>query len=465
MVAGAGASGGRGAGAPAYLTGALAPVRDEHTALDLPVTGALPPELTGRYFRNGPNPLPGADPGHWFLGDGMVHGIRIANGRALWYRNRWIRTPRVNGEDRAFVREDGSVDLAATSANTHVIPHAGRILALVEAGLPYELTAELETVGPCDFGGRLTTAMTAHPKEDPVTGELHFFGMGMRAPYLTYHVLSASGELVRSVPVEVPGPTMMHDFAITAKYVLWLDLPMPLDPELAGRSGLPYRWHDGYPARIGVMPRNGTSADVRWIEIDPCYVFHVANAADNPDGTISFDAVRYTPAAVQKMWRGIGGHSDLTAAQSTAPTVLNRWVLDPAWGTVREEALGAESVEFPTINEGRTGLPNRFVYSVGNKLDAGANGIVKYDLRTGDSRRHLLAEGWQPGEAVFVPAADGDAEDAGWLMSVTSSDSGAAAELLVLDAADLAPVASVALPRRVPLGFHGSWITDEELAG
>ncbi|WHT21819.1 carotenoid oxygenase family protein [Crossiella sp. CA-258035] len=450
---------------PTYLSGALAPVATEHTALDLRVTGNLPPELDGRYFRNGPNPLPGTDPGHWFTGQGMVHGVRLSNGRAEWYRNRWVRTPRFAGEDRPYVRADGSVDLAAVNANTHVIPHAGRILALVESGFPYELTPELETVGPCDFGGRLTTAMTAHPKEDPATGELHFFGVAMRPPFLTYHVLSAAGELVRSVPVDVLGPSMMHDFAITANHVLWLDLPMTLDLEAAG--GLPFRWNDDYPARIGVMPRNGNSADVRWIEIDPCYVFHVANAAENPDGTITFDAVRYTPATIQRAWRRIGGHADLTEAQTSAPTSLHRWVLDPVRGTAREQALGDESVEFPTINEGLTGLAHRFVYTVGAQLTGGGRGIVKYDLRDGSTDQHELAETWQPGEAVFVPSGHGESEDAGWLLSVTSSETGAAADLLVLDATDLAagPVATVHLPHRVPAGFHGSWITDAELAG
>ncbi|MCK2245466.1 MULTISPECIES: carotenoid oxygenase family protein [unclassified Crossiella] len=450
-----------------HLSGAMAPVPDEHTAQDLPITGALPPELDGRYFRNGPNPLPGSPAGHWFTGAGMIHGIRISDGRAQWYRNRWIKTPAATGDDRPYLREDGTVDLTATSANTHVIPHAGRILALVEAGLPYELTPDLDTVGPCDFGGQLTTAMTAHPKEDPVTGELHFFGYSLRPPFLTYHVLSAAGDLIRSTPIDVLGPSMMHDFAITANHVLWLDLPMTASPELMVAGGMPFAWNDNYPARIGVMPRHGSSADVRWIEVDSCYVFHVANAAENPDGTITFDAVRYTPAMIQKVWHGIGGHAELTNAQANAPTSLHRWVLDPARGTARESALGAESVEFPTIDDGLTGLPHRFVYTVGSNLADGVRGIVKYDLRDGTTDRHLLENTWQPGEAVFVPAADGDTEDAGWLLSVSSSDTGAPSELLVLDATDLAagPVASVHLPRRVPSGFHGSWITDAELAG
>ncbi|MCT9934722.1 carotenoid oxygenase family protein [Planotetraspora sp. A-T 1434] len=431
-----------------YLTGRFAPVPDEIDALDLPVTGSLPPELSGRYFRNGPNPLAGQDPGHWFIGHGMIHGIRLRDGRAEWYRNRWVRTRSLEGAE--FVGPNG-VDLTAVRANTHVIHHAGRILALVENGLPYEMTGELETVGPCDFGGRLTTAMTAHPKEDPITGELHFFGYGLAAPYLTYHRLSASGELVESREIPVPGPTMMHDFAITRSAVVWLDLPVVFDLRLAGR-GLPYRWDDSYGARLGVMPRNG--GEVRWFDIDPCYVFHVGNAREDEHGRVVLDGIRYSPGAFTALWPRIGG--SVNPAAETGGSGLYRWVLDPATGAVGEERLDDRDVEFPTINDRYTGLGNRYVYT------AGADAIVKYDTVTGGSQSHGTGEA-SPGEAVFVPAGPGSgpgsdcgAEDEGWLLSIVGTDHGA--ELLVLDASDLKEVASVRLPRRVPAGFHGSWI-------
>jgi carotenoid cleavage dioxygenase len=227
---------------PRYLGGRFAPVADEIDASDLPVTGALPLELSGRYIRNGPNPLPGEDPGHWFIGHGMLHGVHIADGRAQWYRNRWVRTRQLEGAPRQH--DDGSADLAVGPANTHIIEHAGKLLALVENCVPYNITANLDTVGPYDFGGRLTSTMTAHPKEDPSTGELHFFGYAVRTPpYVTYHTLSADGRSLRSLPIDVPGPTMMHDFGITEHYVVWLDLPMTFDSSLVGK-GMPFRWDD-----------------------------------------------------------------------------------------------------------------------------------------------------------------------------------------------------------------------------
>ena len=199
------------------------------------MTGSLPPELTGRYLRNGPNPLPGHDPAHWVAGAGMLHGIRLRDGRAEWYRNRWVRTRLLEG--KPYIRPDGTFDLAVGPANTHVVEHAGRILALVESSFPYVVTPELETVGPDDLGGRLTTATTAHPKTDPVTGDLHFFGYGVLPPYLTYHRLSAGGELVTSAEIAVGAPTMMHDFAITDRHAVFLDLPMTFRMADAQRPG------------------------------------------------------------------------------------------------------------------------------------------------------------------------------------------------------------------------------------
>jgi carotenoid cleavage dioxygenase len=436
----------------AWLDGHLAPVPDETDAYNLRVTGTLPAELTGRYFRNGPNPKPGEPSRHWFTGHGMIHGVRLRDGRAEWYRNRWVRTDAFT-EGAPFLRDDLTFDRRAVQANTHVVPHAGRIWALVESGFPYEVTPELETAGACDFGGRLTSAMTAHPKEDPVTGDLLFFGYGVFPPYLVFHRLSADGTLVESREIEVPGPTMMHDFAITEHHVVWLDLPVvfDLDMALAGTSGLPYRWDDGYGARLGVMPRDG-SGGVRWFDVDPCYVFHVGNAHEDAAGRIVLDGARYRPETFASLWGGIGGTVDpATGAARSESAHLHRWVLDPATGKAAEEPLDDRGVEFPTHDDTRTGLEHRYLYTV-----AGTS-IVKYDLR-GASSAHDCGPDTHVGEAVFVPAEGARAEDEGWLLSIVSGDT--AAELVVLDASDLSHTATVQLPRRVPAGFHGSWIPD-----
>jgi carotenoid cleavage dioxygenase len=443
---------------PSYLTGHMAPVPDEITAVDLPVDGALPPELTGRYLRNGPNPLPGEDPGHWFVGHGMIHGVRLREGRAEWYRNRWVRTGALAG--RPYVTERG-FDRSAVHANTHIIEHGGRLLALIESGFPYEMTPELDTVGPCDFDGRLTTAMTAHPKCDPVTGDLHFFAYSPLAPHLVYHRLSAAGELVASAEVPGAGPSMMHDFAITDRHALFLDLPMVFSLDRVGRT-MPYGWDDGYPARIGVMPLE-RPGEVRWIPIDPCYVFHVGGAHVDPAGRIVLDGCRYGAADIAGLWRGIGGGPAGVGADAATSfrARLHRWTIDPDAGTVAETALDERPAEFPTLDDRLVGRPSRHRYTVSQLGDVAA--VVKYDGQTGAVTAHELGPDTVTGEAVFVPAQDGTADDDGWLISITTRRDASASQLLVLDASDLAaaPVATVTLPRGVPVGFHGSWIPDD----
>jgi carotenoid cleavage dioxygenase-like enzyme len=428
-----------------YMAGNYAPVADELTAYDLPVTGTVPPELSGWYLRNGPNPHDAAE-GHWFFGDGMVHGVRIDGGRAVSYRNRWVRTKLLaDGVSRAN-RADGTVDLTGGPANTHVVRHAGHTFALVESSFPYEITCDLETVGPYDFDGKLTTAMTAHPKTCPTTGELHFFGYAATEPYLTYHRADAGGELVLSRPVEVPGPTMMHDFALTARHVVFLDLPVVLRPEA---SGMPFRWHPEYGARLGLLRRDDPYGAVRWFDIDPCYVFHTLNAHED-GGRVVLYAMRY-PELFTEDDRG-------------KRATLWRWTVDPVAGTVTEAEIDGRTGEFPRIDDRLAGLDARYGVAVtagtpGTETAAGA--LYRYDLSTGAVVTHRFGAGRTPGEAAFAPA-DGTPGGPGWLLSYVYDAAADRSDLVILDADDVAapPVATVHLPARVPYGFHGNWIAD-----
>ncbi len=424
-----------------FRAGNYAPVADELTDFDLSVEGAIPAELDGWYLRNGPNPR--GDSPDWFVGDGMIHGVRIENGEAKWYRNRWVRT-------ESFIKDfplygvDGSRNLRASVANTHVINHAGKTLALVESSLPYEITNDLQTVGAYDFDGKLIDSMTAHPKICPTTGELHFFGYGsILAPHVTYHRADAEGRLVINRPVDVPALTMMHDFAMTAAHVVFMDLPIvfDLDVALAG-TGMPYRWDDDYGARLGVLRRDDPFGDIRWFDIDPCYVFHVVNAYDGADGnSIELQAVRYP-----ELWRHDGGFD--------TDAVLWGWTIDLAAGAVTESQLDDRGIEFPRIDDRLAGMPARYTVSVaGDRL-------VRYDLREGGAVEHRFGSG-RPGEAVFVPSAAGTADESnGWYLAYTYDETRDGSDLVILDASDFAgrPVAKVSLPRRVPYGFHGNWI-------
>ncbi|MER6305613.1 carotenoid oxygenase family protein [Streptomyces sp. NPDC001657] len=434
--------------APApHLAGNFAPVAEELTAYDLPVTGTLPPELSGWFLRNGPNPRDAATP-HWFFGDGMVHGLRLEGGRAVSYRNRWVRTSTFT--DGVPPRDaQGRRNLSAGVANTHVVRHAGRTLALVESSFPYEIDCrpghELETLGVHDFGGRLTTAMTAHPKTCPTTGELHFFGYGgARPPYLTYHRADAHGELVISRPIDVTAHTMMHDFHLTERHVIFMDLPMVFDAHR--RPGMPYRWDPEYGARLGVLRRDDPYGEVRWLPIDPCYVFHALNAHDDGDQRIVLHVSRYP---------------DFTGRK---PSCLWRWTIDLTSGTVTEAQLDDQYCEFPRVDDRLVGQRARFGHATvaeapGTGHIPGA--LLRYDLETGAVVRHDFGPGRTPGEAVFAPADDRPGGP-GWLLTYVYDATTDTSDLVVLDAEDISatPVATVHLPQRVPYGFHGNWLPD-----
>ena len=288
------------------LQGNLFPVDTELDDPSLEVTGRLPAGLRGSFIRNGPNPL-FAPIGryHMFDGDGMLHSVTFDEGRVA-YRNRWIRSRGLQAEadlgravypglsevtnfpDPALVGDAGPVK---NPANTHIIRHAGRYLALWEGGLPTEVTASLETVGEYDFDGKLAGAMTAHPRLDPRTGEMFFFAYSVFEPVIRYYVVDASGRLVHQVTLDVAAPVMMHDFVITEHHAVFLDSPIVFDVANLGKGPM-VQWRPENGTRIGVLPRLGTADEVRWFEIDPGHVQHFWNGwAD--DDRIEFSGTRF----------------------------------------------------------------------------------------------------------------------------------------------------------------------------
>ncbi len=443
-----------------YLEGNFAPVLEERSDDHvLEVTGVLPPDLTGRFLRNGPNPvtLP-ADTAdyHWFSGDGMVHAVSLSAGRATGYRNRWVRT-RLLASKVATARPLGPSETVDGPANTHVIRHAGTTLALVESGLPHALSPELDRARVHDFDSALSSPMTAHPKVDPDTGELVFFGLDpFGPPFLRFHVVDAAGQLTCTEDIEIPRATMMHDFGVTATRAVFLDLPVVFDLALAARGRpIPYRWDPEYGARIGVLPRDGVGGDVRWVSMDPSYAFHVVNAFDDGDETV-VDVVRYDRA----FETGPG-----EVVSRSLPT-LHRWTVDPVGNRVREEMLDDVPVEFPRIAPEVAGTPHRYAYATRLADDPerpGFEGLVKYDLVRDEATRFDPGPDRSPGEPVFVRAADGAGEDEGWVLCLVHDATRGASDLVVLDATSFAgpPVATVHLPARVPFGFHGSWVPDD----
>ena len=434
-----------------FLTGNYGPVDQETTAHDLPTTGQIPTELSGRYLRIGPNPyaMP-TGPYHWFTGDGMVHGVELRDGRANWYRNRWVRTAGI-ADAMGEHPVEGPQPPMYDGSNTNVIGHAGRILSLTEGAMPYELSPTLDTICRTDFGGPLPTGLTAHPKIDPVTGELHAFSYWFAEPFVIYHLIDAEGRLVRSEPITLPRSVMMHDFAITRTSIVFFDLPVVFDLSV---QPFPFRWDDDHPARVGVMPRDGGDADVRWFEVDQCYVFHPMNAYDDGD-SIVVDVPRH-PTMFKRS--NIGPNDG-------GPPALHRWTIDIAAGKVRDELVDERGQEFPRVNETLLGSKHRFGYAVEvpdteHAFD-GAQ-CLKHDLGSGSTAVHNFGPARVPGEFVFVPSADAASEDDGYLMGFVYDGNRDASDFVILDAHDFTqqPRAVVQLPVRVPFGFHGNWIAD-----
>lgn len=429
---------------PFWLQDNFAPVFDEVTRRDLAVTGEIPAALNGLLLRNGANPQSGHS-AHWFFGNGMLHGVRIREGKAQWYRNRYVRTPLYLNPDKDLMASLG--DLTMSTANTHVIGHAGKIMALEEAHWPFVVSDELETIGPDNYDGKLTCPMTAHPKICPRTGEMLAFAYGMTEPYLTYLRISASGELVQLEPVTVKGATMMHDFNVTRHHVIFMDLPAVWNPEGAAAGGLPIMWDESYGARLGVMPRNGTDADVKWYDIDPCYVFHPMNAFEDAD-KICLDVCRM---------------DDIMKPGSESPPCLYRWEIDQVQGRVTETQLDDRPVDFPRVSSAKVGLDYRFGYTAALAAGAAAGeGYIKYDMKNDSSAYHHL-KGGQGSELAFVKDPAGNEEDDGWTLSYVYRPELGTSEVLILDARHFTgePLARIHLPVRVPTGFHGSWIPDD----
>lgn len=428
---------------PFWLKDNFAPVFEETSTTDLKVLGEIPRELNGRLLRNGANPKSGWSD-HWFLGDGMLHGVEIREGSANWYKNRYVKTPMFLDPNSDVMSSFG--DMSRSTANTHVIHHAGKIMALEEGHWPFIIDEQLETIGPNNYEGKLKGSMTAHPKVCPETGELLAFGYSMTPPYLTYLRVSASGKLVQIEPISVKGATMIHDFNVTRNHVIFMDLPAVWNLEGMAETGLPVLWDESYGARLGVMPRNGGDQDITWYEIDPCYVFHPLNSYEDGDKII-IDVCRM---------------EDTMKPGSSSPPLLFRWVIDRSKGTVTETQLDDRMADFPRVCDSKVGLKHQYGYCAAFAPSKPfADGFLKYDLEKNNSAFHNL-RGGQGSEPVFVKNPGDELEDSGWVLSYVFRPETETSEIVILNAQEFEeePVARIQIPVRVPAGFHGNWVPE-----
>ncbi|KAL9231242.1 hypothetical protein vseg_006494 [Gypsophila vaccaria] len=488
-----------------WMSGNFAPVPAETPpALHLPVRGHLPDCLNGEFVRVGPNPKhPPLAGYHWFDGDGMIHALRIKDGQAS-YVSRYVATSRLQQEDffaaPKFLKIGdlkgffGLVTLyfqmlrtklnvldmsfGHGTANTALIYHHGKLLALSEGDKPYVLRiledGDLQTLGLLDYDKRLSHTFTAHPKVDPLTGEMFTFGYSHTPPYITYRVVSKDGFMHDPVPITVPAAIMMHDFAITENYAIFMDLPLYFRPkEMVKEKKMIFTFDSKKKSRFGILPRYAKNESlIRWFDLPNCFIFHNANAWEDGDEVVLITCRIENPDLDM-----VGNAKDRV---DNFCNELYEMRFNMQTGLASQKKLSASAVDFPRINENFTGRRQRYVY--GTILDsiAKVHGIVKFDLHAepDNSKSKLEVGGTVQGifdlgpgrfgsEAIFVPREHGTAgeEDDGYLIFFVHDENTGKSSVNVIDAKTMSadPVAVVELPNRVPYGFHAFFVTEEQL--
>ena len=456
-----------------YLTGHHAPNRFEADAPDLYVEGEIPRDLAGVFYRNGPEPLypTRGDEYHWFDGDGMIYAFFIEDGRVSM-RNRWVRTDKFELEKAAGERLFGVFGNPMTqhlsvagkrynTANTNIILHGGKLLALMEGAPAIELDPrDLSTIGEETYGGRIVSTFSAHPKLDHATGELLNIGNMIHGPSgdkeIRFDVVDAAGTLTKSEIIPVPHMTLMHTFLATENYVVFPVMPLDMDIGRAMRGGPVNAWVHGRPSKLAVMPRCGTAADVRWFEHEPRHMFHELNVWED-DGKIVADVATAAGTALFPDEQGNRMSHGETALS------LRRWTIDLAANTdtIREEMLNDRDIQFPRPDDRlmtratRHGYANLNLRSTDGRVD-GMDGVIHFDTATGREDIFHFGAGASSGELVFAPRLGAQGEADGYAITIVHPANSATSQLVIFDALNLAagPLARVHVPFRVPSGFH-----------
>lgn len=458
------------------------PSRAEAVVQDLVVEGQVPADLNGAYYRLGPDP---AHPPTYqgFLpimdGDGMMVMFGFRDGQ-VDFRSRYVQTQRYQLEHTAnrslygpyrnpFFDDPSVRGTDRGEANTTTRMHAGILWALKEDSLGISIEPlTLRTLGVHDFDGHVTSkTMTAHPKLDPRTGEMIFYGAaakGETTPDIAFYIADRDGKITAQEWFQAPYASMVHDFAVTEKWIIFPVMPCVSNLERLRQGGPIYDWEPERGMYLGIMPRDGSAADVRWVHSDARWFYHVMNAYDDDD-VIRLDVAE---AAIQPFpWFHVDPAE--TWNQKDAEGHLTRWTINPRTGSLTTEQLLDCSSEFPRLDERFELGTYRHGYLLVNDPAkpevTGYNSVGHYDHHTSAfikvwAGKHISLE-----EPQFVPRSTDAPEGDGYLLAIRHHADTMLSDLIVIDTADFTagPIAVVALPFRVRPGTHGTWIDEADL--
>lgn len=474
--------------APEFMGAQYAPSRFEGDVYDLVVEGELPREIKGVFYQVAPDPQypPMLGEDIFFNGDGCIHAFSFADGH-VDFKRRYVMTERLkaqrearrslHGVYRNVNTNDPSVKgLSNSTANTNVVLHHGKLLALKEDSPPYALDPlTMETIGLYDFDGQLTSAtFTAHPKIDPVTGVMFCFGYeakGDASPDIAYYEIDKQGRKTREVWIRAPYAAMIHDFAVTENYVIFPLMPLTADIDRIRNGGRHFEWQPGLDQLFGVLPRNGDAGDVRWFTAPNGFQGHTLNAFDDGRGRIYVDM----PVASGNVFHFFPQADGFAPPPETLKSRLTRWTFDmnKSGNSLESAPLNDFMCEFPRSDDRYMGRHYRHGYVAGIDMQrpydferlgppewSFMNIIAHIDVATGKTKFWYADASTSFQEPAFIPKSKEAPEGEGYLIVLANRLLDRSTDLLVLDAQHLdeGPIATVKLPVRLRMSLHGNWV-------
>ena len=444
------------------------------------IEGEIPPELAGTLFRNGAGLLDinGERLHHPFDGDGMISRITFINGRAH-FRNRFVQTPGYLAEQKAgkilyrgvFGTQKSGGWLAnifdfklKNIANTNVIYWGKKLLALWEAAEPYLLNPQtLETLGNEYFNGVLSKgeAFSAHPRIDPNGTLVNFAIKPGLSTTITIFELNKNGEITSKKNHNVPGFCFIHDFVITENYCIFFQNPVNFNPipfalGICGAAEC-IKIQKNQPTKIIIIPRKTQTENVKVLETKAGFIFHHVNAFEL-ENEIIVDSICYESLTE------VEPNSDYrkTDFEKNSPPQLWRFNLNLSNNKVQNQLIDPRPTEFPTIHPNYMGKSYRYLYSAAahqSTVNAPLQAIFKVDLESGTKQLWSAAPRGFVGKPIFVPRANSQQEDDGWIIFVVYNAENHRSEIVILDGQNLEKgrIAKLHLKHHIPYGLHGSF--------